>query len=69
MLEKYVGRHHKLEKIIGDVESSVMSRKRLKDETLLICEFEPKSVKDALDNEDWIQVMNKEIDQTEKNKT
>ena len=31
--------------------------------------LEPKIVKDALDNEDWIQAMNNEIDHIEKNKT
>ena len=42
MLEKFVRRHHKLEQIIGDAKSSVMTRKRLKDDTCLLCEFEPK---------------------------
>ena len=50
MLEKYVRRHHKPEKIIGDVESSFITRKKLKDDTCLLCEFEPKIVKDVLDN-------------------
>lgn len=54
VLEKYVRRHHKPEQIIGDVESSIMTRRRLKDNACLLCEFEPKSIKDALDNEDWI---------------
>ena len=31
--------------------------------------LEPKIVKEALDNKDWIQAMNDEIDQIEKNKT
>lgn len=54
MLAKYVRRHHKPKQIIGDVESSVLTRKKLRNETCLLCEFEPKLVKDALDNEDWI---------------
>ena len=54
MLAKFVRRHHKPEQIIGDVESSVMTRKRLKDDIFLLYEFEPKLVKYALDNEDWI---------------
>lgn len=33
MLAKYVRRHRKPEQIIGDVESSIMTRKRLKDDT------------------------------------
>ena len=69
MLAKYVRRHHKLEQIIGDVEIGVMKRKRLRDDTFLPCEVEPKSVKDALDNEDWVQEMNEAIEQIEKNNT
>jgi len=46
-----------------------MTRRNLKNDTCLLCEFEPKSVKDSLENEDWIQEMNEEIDQIEKKKT
>ena len=46
-----------------------MTRKRIRSETCLLCEFEPKYVKDALENEDWIQEMNEEIEKIEKNKT
>ena len=63
MLAKFIRRHHKPEQIIGDVESSVMTRERLKDDTCLFCEFESKLVKYALGNEDWIQEKNKEIEQ------
>lgn len=69
MLAKYVRRHHKPKQIIVDVESSVMTRKRLRSDTCLLCEFGPKSMKDALDNEDCIQPMNEEIEQIEKNNT
>ena len=41
----------------------------MKNGTCLLCEFEPKTVKDAFENEDWIQAMNEEIEQIEKNKT
>ena len=58
MLEKFVRRHHKPEKITGDAESSVMTRRKLKDETCLLCEFDPKSIKYSLDYEDWIHAMN-----------
>ena len=54
MLAKHVRGHHKSEQIIGDTKASVMARKRLRSDACLLCEFEPKSVKDALDNEDWI---------------
>ena len=46
-----------------------MTRKRLKNNTCLLYEFEPRIVKDALENEDWIKSMNEEIDQIEKTKT
>ncbi len=68
ILEKYIKRHHAFEKIIGDKEFGVMTRKRLRSETCLLCDFEPKSVKDALEDKDLIQAMNEEIVQIEKNK-
>ena len=37
--------------------------------TCLLDEFEPRNVKDALDNEIWIQEMNEEIEQLDKNNT
>ena len=46
-----------------------MTRNKLKNPTCLLCEFEPKTLKDALDDEDQIQAMNEEIEQIEKNKT
>ena len=55
-----------LKKIIRKKNSSVMTRKRLRSDTCLLCELEPKSMKDALDNEDWIQEISEQI---EKNKT
>ena len=45
-----------------------MTRRKLKG-TCLITNFEPRSVKDALENESWIEAMNEEIDQIEKNRT
>ena len=46
-----------------------MTRSKLRENTCLICEFNPRIIKDALENEDWINVMNEEIDQIEKNNT
>lgn len=43
-----------------------MTRSNLKDNTCLIVEFEPRDVRDALENDEWITVMNKEIDYIEK---
>ena len=45
-----------------------MTRSKLKG-TCLLTEFEPRSVKDALENESWTEAMNEEIEQIEKNKT
>ena len=45
-----------------------MTRIKLKG-TCLLAKFEPRSVKDALENENWIETMNEEIEQIEKNKT
>ena len=45
-----------------------MTRNKLKG-TCFLTEFEPTSIKDALDNESWIEVMNEEIYQIERNKT
>ena len=37
--------------------------------TYVLAKFEPINVKDALDNESWIEAMNEEIEQIEKKKT
>ena len=64
ILAKYVRRHHAPNQIIGDKSKGSMTSK-LKD-TCLLANFEPKSVKDALENESWIEAMNEEIEQIEK---
>ena len=45
-----------------------MTRSKLKG-TCLLADFEPRSVKDVLENESWIEAMNEEIEQIEKNGT
>ena len=45
-----------------------MTRKKLKG-TCSLTKFEPRNVKDALDNESWIEAMNEEIEKIERNKT
>lgn len=62
VLEKYVRRNHSPRRIIGDKNGRFMTRSKLKDNTCLISEFEPRIVKDALENEDWMNAMKKEID-------
>ena len=48
--------------------NATMTRSKLKG-TCLLAKFEPRSVKDALENESWIDAMNEEIEKIEKNKT
>lgn len=69
VLAKYVRRHHKIDQIIGDKSSRVMTRNKLRNPECLLSEFEPKTIKDALEKEEWIQAMNEEIEQIEKNQT
>ena len=68
VLAKYVRRHHTLDQIIGDKLEGTMTRSKLKD-TCLLANFEPRNVKDALENKSWIVAMNEDIEQIEKNKT
>ena len=56
-LAKYVRRHHAPDQVIGDKDSGVMKRKILRSDTCLLCEFDPKLMKDALNNEHLIQGM------------
>ena len=67
-MAKYVRRHHIPNQVIGDKSEGTMRRSKLKG-TCLLAEFEPRSVKDVLKNESWIEAMNEEIEQIEKNKT
>ena len=68
MLTRYVRRHHAPDQIIGEKLDGTMTRSKLKG-TCLLAKFEPRNIKDALDNESWVQAMNEEIEQIEKNKT
>ena len=67
-MAKYVRRHHTPNQIIGDKLEGTMTRSKLKG-TCLLAEFELRSVKDAFKNESWVEAINKEIEQKEKNKT
>ena len=68
VLAKYVRRHHALDQIIGDKLEGTMTRSKLKG-TCLLADFEPRNVKDALENESQIEAMNEEREKIEKNKT
>ena len=68
MLTRHVRRHHAPDQIIWDKLDGTMIRRKLKG-TYLLANFEPRNVKYALENEIWIEAMNEEIEQIEKNKT
>ena len=65
VLARYVKRHHVVDQIIEDKLDGTMTRSKLKS-TCLLGDFEPRCVKDALENESWIKSMNEEIEQIEK---
>ena len=67
-MAKYVRRHHTLDQIIGDKLKGTMTRSKLKG-TCLLTDFELRNIKDALENDSWIEAMNEEIEKIEKNKT
>ena len=50
VLWRYVRRNHAPDQIIGDKLDETITRNKLKG-TCLLAEFEPRNVKDALDNE------------------
>ena len=50
VLAKYVRKYHTSNQIIGDKYDGTMTRRNLKG-TFLLAKFEPRSVKDVLENE------------------
>lgn len=58
ILAKCVRRHHTPSQIIRDKDSAVMTKKTLKNDTCLPREFEPRTIKDVFNDEDWIREMN-----------
>ena len=69
VLAKYVRRHHLAEQIIGNTDAEPMTRNRLRNESFLLSQLEPKTIKGALEDVDQCEAMEEEIDQVEKNKT
>ena len=51
-LSKYVKRHHLTIQIIGDKDARPMTRNTLRNDTCFLSMKEPKSVKDALEDDD-----------------
>ena len=57
VLAKYVRRHHALDQIIDDKSEGTMKISKLKG-TCFLADLEPRILKDALENEIWIDAMN-----------
>ena len=57
LLAKYVRRHHPADQIIGDKEARPMTRSRLRNETCLLSKMEPRTVNEALQDNDQYNVM------------
>ena len=68
ILAKYVRRHHPADQIIEDKEARPMTRSRLRSETCLLSKMEPRTISEALQDDDWYNAMKEEIVQIEKNK-
>ena len=68
-ISKYVRRNHPIKKIIGSKDARPMTRNRLKNESCLLSQIEPKIVKDTLENDDWYKDTEEKIEKIEKNKT
>ena len=60
-LARYVRRHHGLDKISRAQTRFTITRNKLKG-TFFLTEFEPRTIKDVLNNESWIEAMNEEIE-------
>ena len=67
-LEKYVRRHHLVEHIIGNKEVGPMIRNRFRSEKCFLSKVEPKTMSEALQDDDWYNAMKEEIKKIEKNR-
>ena len=61
ILSKYVRRHHLASQIIGDRNARHMTRSRLRSTTCLLNMKEPKTVKEALEDDNQYKAMEEEI--------
>ena len=61
--------NHSRELIIGDRSQWIQTRIKIREGTCLIAHFELGTIKFALDNECWVNAMNEDIDQIEKDNT
>ena len=65
----YIKKHHTIEKIIGSRDARSMTRNNLRSDTCFLSMYEPKLVKDTLENVEQSKAIKEEIEQIEKNKT
>lgn len=68
-IPRYVKLNHDPKQIIGDKDAAILTRRKVKENSCMISEFEPKSFKEAHKDEDWIKAMEEELDQIEGNGT
>ena len=62
-------KNHSPKQIIRYRSVRVQTRRKRREVTCLITNFEPRSIKATLDDEFWINALNEEIDQFENNNT
>ena len=60
-------KNHPANAIIGDPNEGVTTRSKVKDQTAMISQIEPKNVNEALEDESWIEAMREELYQFKKN--
>ena len=61
VLVKYVRRHHPADQIIGDKEARPMTRSRIRNETCLLSKIEPRTISEAIQDDEWYIAMKEEI--------
>lgn len=69
IIPRYVKLNHDPRQIIGDKDAGILTRRKVRENSCMISEFEPKSFKEAHKDEDQIKTMEEELDQIEKNGT
>ena len=64
-------RDHPMEQVIGELNTGVKTRRGTQEEALFSCyvsQQEPSSIKEALEDSNWITAMQEELNQFERNK-
>ena len=71
---RHTQKNHPEDQIIGDKSAGVQTRRQLVEQTdevylVMLSQIEPKNFDEASKDKNWINAMNEELDQIEKNKT